>query len=79
MMSKASSWYENMYDKETDIIAKYEVDENASSGYSATLFQFPSNMLWLDFLNDVDAMYIDGQSVDKRFIFLRLKANILCL
>ena len=23
MMSKASSWYENMYDKETDIIAKY--------------------------------------------------------
>lgn len=79
MMSKASSWYENMYDKETDIIAKYEVDENASSGYSATLFQFPSNMLWLDFLNDVDAMYIDGQSVISDLSFLRLKANMLCL
>lgn len=79
MMSKASSWYENMYDKETDIIAKYEVDENASSGYSATLFQFPSNMLWLDFLNDVDAMYIDGQSVDKRFIFFASKGEHVVL
>ena len=79
MMSKASSWYENMYDKETDIIAKYEVDENASSGYSATLFQFPSNMLWLDFLNDVDAMYIDGQSVDKRFIFFASKGEHIVL
>ena len=79
MMSKASSWYENMYNKETDIIAKYEVDENASSGYSTTLFQFPSNMLWLDFLNDVDAMYIDGQSVDKRFIFFASKGEHVVL
>lgn len=79
MMSKASSWYENMYNKETDILAKYEVDENSSSGYSTTLFQIPSSSLWLDFLEDVDAIYIDGQSVGARFIFFSSKGEHVVL